>query len=86
MRCVSFGSPQRGQGTTFGTGFFITWARRQYREVFFLGGGGTELLTKAIAVEPVETFVFQVPEWASARNALPDGPRRTAAVGTTVAP
>jgi hypothetical protein len=55
---------------------FIAWARRQYRNVYFLGGGGTELLTKAIAVEPVETFVFQVPEWASARNALPDGPRR----------
>jgi len=55
---------------------FITWARRQYAQVYFLGGGGTELLTKAIAVQPVQTFVFQVPEWASARNALPDGPRR----------
>jgi hypothetical protein len=25
---VRFGSPQRGQGTKFGTGFFITCARR----------------------------------------------------------
>jgi hypothetical protein len=55
---------------------FIAWARRQYAHVYFVGGGGTELLTKAIAVEPVATEIFQVPEWASARNALPDGPRR----------
>jgi hypothetical protein len=55
---------------------FVAWARGRYQSVYFLGGGGTELLTKAIAVQPVATEVFQVPEWASARNALPDGPRR----------
>ena len=55
---------------------FIAWARRQYATVYFVGGGGTELLTRAIAVQPVATEVFQVPEWASAWNALPDGPRR----------
>ncbi len=55
---------------------FIAWARRRYATVYFVGGGGTELLTNAIAVEPVATEVFQVPEWSSAWNALPDGPRR----------
>jgi hypothetical protein len=55
---------------------FIAWARRQYAQVYFVGGGGTELLTKQIAVQPVGTEVFQVPEWASARNALPGGDRR----------
>ena len=55
---------------------FVAWARRHYAAVYFLGGGGTELLTKAIAVEPVATEVFQVPEWASVRNGLPDGARR----------
>jgi hypothetical protein len=55
---------------------FIAWARRQYATVYFVGGGGTELLTRAIAVEPVGTDVFQVPEWSSAWNALPDGVRR----------
>ena len=55
---------------------FIAWARRTYAAVYFIGGGGTELLTKAIAVQPVATEVFQVPEWSSARNALPAGDRR----------
>jgi len=55
---------------------FIAWARQQYATVYFVGGGGTELLTKAIAVEPIGTEVFQVPEWSSAWNALPEGDRR----------
>ncbi len=55
---------------------FITWARRHYATVYFVGGGGTELLTRTIAVEPVATEVFQVPEWSSAWNALPGGDRR----------
>jgi hypothetical protein len=55
---------------------FIAWARRHYATVYFLGGGGTELLTKAIAVEPIRTEVFQVPEWSSAWNAVPAGDRR----------
>jgi hypothetical protein len=55
---------------------FIAWARQRYATVYFLGGGGTELLTKAIAVQPVATEVFQVPEWASVRNGLPEGARR----------
>jgi hypothetical protein len=55
---------------------FVAWARKTYDTVYFVGGGGTELLTKAIAVQPVSTEVFQVPEWASARNALPEGDRR----------
>ena len=41
---------------------FIAWARQHYESVYFVGGGGTELLTKAIAVQPVGTEVFQVPE------------------------
>lgn len=55
---------------------FVAWARQHYEQVYFVGGGGTELLTRAIAVQPVATEIFQVPEWASARNALPSGPRR----------
>jgi hypothetical protein len=55
---------------------FIAWARQHYAAVYFLGGGGTELLTKRIAVEPIGTEVFQVPEWSSAWNAVPDGDRR----------
>jgi hypothetical protein len=55
---------------------FLAWARKEYSAVYFIGGGGTELLSKEVAVEPVATAVFQVPEWASVRNGLPEGPRR----------
>jgi 4-amino-4-deoxy-L-arabinose transferase-like glycosyltransferase len=55
---------------------FIADARRRYREVFFLGSGGTDLLTRRIGVEPVGSDRFQVPEYESALNAYPAGVRR----------
>jgi hypothetical protein len=55
---------------------FIADARTKYREVFFLGSGGTDLLTRRIGVEPVGSDRFQVPEYDSPRNAYPAGPRR----------
>ena len=55
---------------------FLDWAHTRYTRVFFMGGGGTDLLSREVAVEPVDTQVFQIPEWESSRNALPRGPRR----------
>jgi hypothetical protein len=55
---------------------FIADARTKYREVFFLGGGGTDLLTRRIGVEPVGSDRFQVPEYDSPMNAYPSGVRR----------
>lgn len=55
---------------------FIADARARYREVFFLGSGGTDLLTRRIGVEPVGSDRFQVPEYESPVNAYPSGPRR----------
>lgn len=52
---------------------FLTWARSRYREVFFLGSGGTDLLSKSIAVTPTESDRFQVPEYDSPLNAHPGG-------------
>ncbi len=57
-------------------GPFLDWARQTYGDVYFIGGGGTDLLTRDIAVRAVDTHVFQIPEWESSRNALPAGPRR----------
>jgi hypothetical protein len=57
---------------------FLKWARTQYEHVFFLGGGGTDLLTRSIGIEPVTSERFQVPEWDSQTNALPRGPGRKA--------
>ncbi|HEY8550847.1 MAG TPA: hypothetical protein VIL35_12895 [Vicinamibacterales bacterium] len=56
--------------------FFLAWARTRYDAIYYVGGGGTELLSRNVAVEPVGTEIFQVPEWESARNALPSGVRR----------
>ena len=55
---------------------FLTWAREHYREVFFLGGGGTDLLSSRIAVLPVASDRFQVPEYESLQDAYPRGTRQ----------
>lgn len=55
---------------------FVTWAVTRYERVLFLGGGGTDLLTRRLAAEPVGADRLQVPEYASATNAYPTGSRR----------
>src|SRR5206468_1461268 len=50
---------------------FIRWARGRYDTVYFLGGGGTDLLSREVAVEPVGSERFQVPEYESLLNAYP---------------
>jgi hypothetical protein len=54
---------------------FVAWARQRYRQVYFLGGGGTDLLSSLVGVEPVLSERFQVPEYESRRNAYPTGAR-----------
>lgn len=54
---------------------FLDWAREHYGEVYFLGGGGTDLLSRRIGVEAVASDRFQIPEYESARNAYPTGVR-----------
>jgi hypothetical protein len=55
---------------------FIRWARGRYDTVYFLGGGGTDLLSREVAVEPVGSERFQVPEYESLLNAYPTHVRR----------
>jgi hypothetical protein len=50
---------------------FLEWARLRYRNVYFVGGGGTDLVSRSIAAEPVFGDRFQVPEYESRRNAYP---------------
>jgi hypothetical protein len=54
---------------------FLAWASTRYSRVYFVGGGGTDLLSRSIAVAAVATERFQVPEYESPRNAYPTGPR-----------
>jgi hypothetical protein len=50
---------------------FLAWARSQRRDVYFIGGGGTDLLSREIAVKSVASERFQVPEYESPPNAYP---------------
>ncbi len=42
---------------------FLAWARTHYANVYFIGGGGTDLLSPGIHVETVATERFAVPEY-----------------------
>ena len=50
---------------------FLAWARGRYRNVYFAGSGGTDLLSRTIAVVPVSTERFSVPEYESVWNGYP---------------
>jgi hypothetical protein len=54
---------------------FLDWARSRYDNVYFMGSGGTDLLSRAVAVKPLSTERFQVPEYESAYNRYPIGSR-----------
>jgi hypothetical protein len=55
---------------------FLEWARRRYRNVYFVGSGGTDLLSRSIAVVPVKTERFHVPEYEAVWNGYPRGVRQ----------
>ncbi|HTI36082.1 MAG TPA: hypothetical protein VL484_00875, partial [Vicinamibacterales bacterium] len=46
---------------------FLDWARTRYRHVFFLGSGGTDVLSRRWSVEPVASEQFKVPEYQTTR-------------------
>jgi hypothetical protein len=50
---------------------FVRWARARYQNVYFVGSGGTDLLSREVSVEPVSSERFQVPEYESLLNAYP---------------
>jgi hypothetical protein len=50
---------------------FLDWARSRYTNVYFVGSGGTDLLSRSVAVIPVSTERFQVPEYESPWNSYP---------------
>lgn len=55
---------------------FLEWARTRYERVYFLGGGGTALLSRRWSASPVLSDRFQVPEYASTFNEYPHGVRQ----------
>jgi hypothetical protein len=42
---------------------FFRWARDRYKNVYFIAGGGTDLLTPGVGAETVSIERFQIPEY-----------------------
>ena len=55
---------------------FLDWAHGRYRRVLFMGGGGTDLLSRRWAVRAVAGDRFQVPEYEVSAAGLPRSTRR----------
>jgi hypothetical protein len=55
---------------------FLDWAHTRYKQIYFMGGGGTDLLSRDVIARPVGTEIFQIPEWASTPRELPTQARR----------
>jgi hypothetical protein len=55
---------------------FLDDALTRYARVFFMGGGGTDLLSRQIAATPIWDERFQLPEYDSPLDAYPSGVRR----------
>ena len=54
---------------------FFAWAKQHYANVYFLGGGGTDLLTRSLDADIVAARRVGVPEYASTLHAYPEGVR-----------
>ncbi|MFB3853310.1 MAG: hypothetical protein ACE148_05730 [Vicinamibacterales bacterium] len=54
---------------------FLRQAQRRYNAVYFLGGGGTDLLSRSIRASATASERFQVPEYDSPVNSYPSGVR-----------
>lgn len=55
---------------------FLGWAHTRYNGLYFLGSGGTDLLSRAWTLRPVASEQFTVPEYdATPWHAFPRGPR-----------
>jgi len=50
---------------------FVKWGHTHYQDIYFLGGGGTRLPVNTIAVEPILSDRFQIPEYESSLNKYP---------------
>ena len=54
-------------------GDFLDWARERYSRILFIGGGGTDLLSKRTAARLVTSERLQIPHYERALNAYPNG-------------
>ena len=52
---------------------FLDWARQRYARVLFMGGSGTELLSRDTAARLIASERYRIPYYERALNALPQG-------------
>jgi hypothetical protein len=50
---------------------FLEWARTRYDRVLFMGGGGTDLLSRSWSATPLASERFQIPEYDAPVDAYP---------------
>ena len=50
---------------------FLSWARGRHGRVLFLGGGGSQLLSRSTTATPLSATRFDIPEYESAYQAYP---------------
>lgn len=55
---------------------FVSWAETTYGRVLFLGGGGTDLLSRHLAAEFLQGERFEIKEYDTRVNEYPQGVRR----------
>ncbi|MYH30046.1 MAG: hypothetical protein F4018_19365 [Acidobacteria bacterium] len=55
---------------------FLEWARSRYARVLFMGGGGTDLLSRDTTPHGIWGDRFQIPQYEQSRNAYPTTVRR----------
>lgn len=56
---------------------FLAWARNKYTNVYFVGGGGTDLLSPGIRLETVRSEAFAVPQYELTHYAVYPAKART---------
>lgn len=54
-------------------GEFLDWARQRYARLLFMGGSGTELLSRDTAARLIASERYRIPYYERALNALPSG-------------
>ena len=56
---------------------FLAWARDKYTNVYFIGGGGTDLLSPGIRLETIRSEAFAVPQYELTQYAVYPARART---------
>jgi hypothetical protein len=63
---------------------FLAWARSHYDNVYFIGGGGTDLLSPGIRLETIKSEAFVLPQYELTHYAVYPSKSRTKPFNLTV--